>query len=211
MGGKNQGDSLNSLFAYKVCINLDRRPERWERMKERFAQHGISHVVRFPAIDGLSMNIPDTWPYSAGHYGCLQSHLAVIREAQRDKTPTILIFEDDCIFDDEFNQKFSHYMRQLPGDWDMLLFGGTHFEEPIKVFDNIAKAKMTYLTHAYVLKHNTYKILIDLCEQGRGAIDDHTAALQKDFNCYCFVPDLVWQERIDSDTRPDLGIKNPSS
>jgi glycosyl transferase, family 25 len=202
MRGKNQGGDLNSLFPHKVCINLDRRPERWGRMKERLAQQGIRSVVRFSAMDGLRMSIPDTWPYSAGHYGCLQSHLAVLRLAQKKKAPNILIFEDDCIFDNEFNHKFPHYMSQLPRDWDMLLFGGTHFEDPIKVSDNIAKAKMTYLTHAYVLKRSTYDVLIELCEQGRGAIDDHTAALQKDFNCYCFVPDLVWQERIDSDTRP---------
>jgi glycosyl transferase, family 25 len=61
---------------------------------------------------------------------------------------------------------------------------------------------MTYLTHAYAVNRRIYDVLIELCERGHGAIDDCTAELQKDFNCYCFVPDLVWQERIDSDTRP---------
>lgn len=200
-GKKNQVDDLNNLFPYKICINLDKRPERWERMKERLAQQGIRSVERFPAIDGLRMNIPDIWPYSPGHYGCLQSHLEVLRLARKNEAPNILIFEDDCVFDTEFNQKFSQYINQLPSHWDMLLLGGKHFEAPIKVSDNIAKAKMTYLTHAYALPCSTYDALIELCEQGRGAIDDHTAALQKNFNCYCFVPDLVWQERIDSDTR----------
>jgi GR25 family glycosyltransferase involved in LPS biosynthesis len=200
-GQKNQADDLNSLFPYKVCINLDRRPERWERMKARLAHHGIGPVARFPAVDGLTINIPDAWPYTPGHYGCLQSHLAVLRLARENKAPNILIFEDDCIFDAEFNQKFPHYINQLPGDWDLLFLGGRHFEDPIKVSDNIAKAKMTYLTHAYVLNRSTYDALIDLCESGLRAIDDYTADLQKDFNCYCFVPDLVWQERLDSDTR----------
>ncbi len=201
-GNQNQINVLNSIFPYKVCINLDRRPERWERMKERFVQHEILSVARFPAIDGLRINIPDAWPYSPGHYGCLQSHLAVLKLAQKNKAPSIIIFEDDCIFDPEFNQKFPHYFNQLPGSWDMLLLGGRHFEDPVKVSDNIVRPTMTYLTHAYALKRGIYNALVELCEQGRGAIDDHTAALQKDFNCYCFSPDLVWQERIDSDTRP---------
>jgi GR25 family glycosyltransferase involved in LPS biosynthesis len=170
-------------------------------MKERFSQHGIAPVVRFAAIDGLGMNMPDEWPYSPGHYGCLQSHLAVLKLAKKDKAPNVLIFEDDCIFDPEFNKKFPHYINQLPGNWDVLFFGGRHFEDPLKLSDNISRAKMTYLTHAYALNSRVYDVLIGLCEQGRLAIDDYTAALQKDFNCYCFMPDLIWQERIDSDTR----------
>ncbi|HYP28553.1 MAG TPA: glycosyltransferase family 25 protein [Blastocatellia bacterium] len=197
-----RSDKLNSLFPHKVCINLDRRPERWERMKERFAEQGIGSVVRFPAFDGLRMNVPEAWPYTPGHYGCLQSHLAVLRSAQKNAYPNLLIFEDDCVFDPEFNQKFPRYMEQLPGDWDMLLFGGRHFEDPVQVSDNVARAKMTYLTHAYALNRRTYDALIELCEPGLLAIDDYTAELQKDFNCYCFVPDLIWQERLDSDTRP---------
>jgi GR25 family glycosyltransferase involved in LPS biosynthesis len=201
MGSKTQTDDLNSIFPYKICINLDRRPERWKRMKERFAQHGISPVVRFPAIDGSKVKTPATWPYSPGHYGCLQSHLTILRLARENEVPVILIFEDDCIFDPELNKKFASNIKQVPTDWDLLLFGGRHFEEPIKISDDVARAKMTYLTHAYAVNHSVYDVLIELCERGQGAIDDHTAALQKDYNCYCFIPDLIWQERIDSDTR----------
>ena len=153
-------------------------------------------------MNGLRINIPDGWPYSPGHYGCLQSHLAVLKLAQKNKAPNILIFEDDCIFDPEFNEKFLDYINQLPRNWEMLLLGARHFEDPVQVSDNIVRPTMGYLTHAYALKSGIYNALVELCEQGRGAIDDHTAALQKDFNCYCFSPDLVWQERIDSDTRP---------
>ncbi|HEX8136685.1 MAG TPA: glycosyltransferase family 25 protein [Pyrinomonadaceae bacterium] len=203
MESKNQAAELNRIFPYKVCINLDRRPERWRRTEERFAQHGISPVVRFPAIDGRGVTPPATWPYSSGHYGCLQSHLAILRQARENEVPVILIFEDDCVFDPEFNQKFVSQMKQVPADWDMLLFGGVHYEEPIKISDHVVRAKMTYLTHAYALHRRIYDVLIELCEGGQGAIDDHTVTLQKDFNCYCFVPNLIWQERLDSDTRAD--------
>ena len=33
------------------CINLDRRPDRWEKMKTQFIDHNIQ-VERFSAIDG---------------------------------------------------------------------------------------------------------------------------------------------------------------
>ena len=201
MESKKPADDLNSLFPYKVCINLDRRPERWRRMEERFIQCGILSVIRFAGIDGQSLQTPATWPYSSGHYGCLQSHLAILRLARENEVPVVLIFEDDCIFDPEFNQKFASCMKQVPADWDLLFLGGKHFEEPIQISENVARAKLTYQTHAYAVNHRIYDVLIELCEGGRGAIDDHTVTLQKDYNCYCFVPNLIWQERIDSDTR----------
>jgi glycosyl transferase family 25 len=192
---------INDLFPEKVCINLDRRPERWKKVAKQFARYGIRSVVRSAGVDGWKMNIPPAWPYSPGHYGCLLSHLAVLRAARNKGVASVLIFEDDCVFDEEFNQKFPHYMKQVPPDWDMLLLGGKHYQEPIKISDNIVRLRETYLTHAYALKHNIIAALIELCEQEQLAVDDYTVELQKSFNCYCFVPDLIWQERVDSDTR----------
>lgn len=193
---------INILFPNKVYINLDRRPDRMKKMEERFALHGIGSVVRYPAVDGLGINIPSTWPHSPGQYGCLQSHLAVIKTARENRLSNILIFEDDCVFDKKFKEKFGDYIERVPNDWEMLLFGGSHTEKPVWVSDDIVKPSAAYRTHAYAIGQGIYDPLIELCEQGRKAIDEYTVELQKTFNCYCFSPDLVWQEaRIDSDTR----------
>jgi len=197
---KSAGD-LDSLFRHKICINLDRRPDRWKKVEAGFARHGITSVVRHPAVDGLKMSVPSTWPYTPGAYGCLQSHLAVLRAARKKGMPNILIFEDDCVFDQEFKQKFADSIEQVPSDWDMLLLGGGHREKPVQISDHIVKVRGTYLTHAYALNQGIYDALIELCEQGQRVVDQYTVELQKTFNCYCFVPNLVWQERIDSDIR----------
>ena len=73
--------ALTKLFPHRVCINLDRRPERWERMQARFAAAAVGAVERFPAVDGGAGGVPASWPYSSGAYGCLRSHLAVVRAA----------------------------------------------------------------------------------------------------------------------------------
>ncbi len=206
MRGKREqsaGD-INTLFRYKICINLDRRPDRWKKMEAEFACHGITSVVRHPAVDGLKVSIPSTWPYTPGAYGCLQSHLDVLRIARKKGTPNILIFEDDCVFDQEFNQKFAYYIEQVPSDWDMLLLGGGHHEKPDKVSDNLVKSRGTYFLHAYALDSGIYDALIELCELGQRVVDQCTVDLQKTRSCYCFVPNLVWQERIDSDIRTDV-------
>src|ERR1700757_3327843 len=57
---------LTDLCPYRVCINLDRRPERWKRMDSRFSEFGLLPVERFSAVDGLKMPIPVNWPESPG-------------------------------------------------------------------------------------------------------------------------------------------------
>ena len=97
---------LNSFFTHKVCLNLDRRPERWARMKERFAKHNIADVIRFSAIDGERVSVPSGWNSSAGAWGCLQSNLSIIQMAREERWPHVLIFEDDVVFDENLGSKF---------------------------------------------------------------------------------------------------------
>src|SRR6266436_1644423 len=121
---------IDQVFPYKVCINLDRRPERWQHMRRKFDQHGIRSVRRFSALDGDDMKLPANWVHTPGAYGCLLSHIQVVREAQRLGVSSVLIFEDDVVFDDQFEKKFGACIEQLPPDWYMLFFGALHKDEP---------------------------------------------------------------------------------
>ena len=110
---------LNQLFPHKVCINLDRRPERWQRMQAEFARHGVEDVRRFSAVDGSTVQLPANWKHTAGAYGCLLSHIAVVQEARELGHKSVLIFEDDAVFDPEFEIKFGSFVEQVPFDWDI--------------------------------------------------------------------------------------------
>jgi GR25 family glycosyltransferase involved in LPS biosynthesis len=194
--------NVNDFFPDKVCISLDRRPERWEQAEAQFALHKINSVKRFPALDGWTLDVPTGWDGSPGAYGCLQSHLSVVREARRRRLPQILIFEDDVVFDSEFNDRFSRYIKQLPSDWDMLLFGGLHvYVRPQKVSENISKITSSYSTFAYALKQTVYDAFIELNSQSLEPVDKVNAILQQTFNCYCFMPHLAWVEENYSDTQ----------
>jgi hypothetical protein len=93
----------------------------------------------------------------------------------------------------------------VPSDWDTLLLGGGHHEKPDKISDNLVKATGEHIfAHAFALIQGIYDALIELCEQGQRVVDQCAVDLQKTRNCYCFVPNLVWQERIDSDIRSDV-------
>ena len=191
--------NLNDFFPRKVCINLDKRSDRWERMCARFAEHGIEGVVRFPALDGRALAPPRDWAASRGAYGCLRSHLAVVEQARREDWPSVLIFEDDTVLDPEFRDKFPRFIEQLPADWDMLLFGGIHYLPLIRVAENVIKIDHSLSTYAYAMRKPVYEGFIELNRRARGALDENNRELQKRFNAYCFMPHLAWVEEDYSD------------
>ena len=195
---------INQLFPHKVCINLDRRFERWEQMQNKFEQHGIHSVQRFAAVDGETSTIPANWDSTPGAYGCLLSHLEVVREARRLGLPSVLIFEDDVVFDDEFEKKFGDYIQQLPADWDMLFFGALHKDELIKVSENIGRITQSNSTYACVLRDTVFDAFIELNSKANDVLDVNSLALQKQFNCYCFLPHLAWVEFAHSDAQQKL-------
>ena len=53
------------------------------------------------------MQLPANWAHTPGAYGCLLSHLHVVREARRLGMASVLIFEDDVVFDDDLERKFN--------------------------------------------------------------------------------------------------------
>jgi GR25 family glycosyltransferase involved in LPS biosynthesis len=195
---------LNQLFAHKVCVNLDRRPERWQQMRARFARHGITDVIRFSAIDGEHVNVPSHWHASAGAYGCLQSNLAVIRHARDQGWPDVLLLEDDVVFDDELNARLPDFIAQLPSDWDMLFLGGMHRDEPVRVRDNVLKLTATTSTYAYAVRSTVYTAFLDTHADSPEPVDVRNRRLQQRFNCYCFFPHLAWVDGGLSDTQGRL-------
>jgi len=189
------------FFPHRVCINLDRRPERWERMQARFAAAGLGAVERFPAVDGRGGGVPASWPFSSGAYGCLQSHLAVVREARAQEQESILIMEDDVVFAEGFHDQFQERVRSLPADWDMLFFGCLHYEPPEPVAPGLGRLRISFSTFMYAVRRTVYDAFIFLHERGRYPVDRTNIILQKRSRSYCFIPHLAWVEDSYSDAQ----------
>src|SRR5262245_6196835 len=192
---------INELFPYKVCINLDRRLARWQQMQRKFDRSGIHSVDRFPAFDGENLQLPPTWAHTPGAYGCLLSHLHVVREARRLGAASVLIFEDDVVFDDSLQQKFDACVSELPHDWDMLFFGALHKDEPIKISDTIARITQANSTYACALRATMFDDFIELNSNTDDVLDNNSLILQRSFNTYCFMPHLAWVEADHSDAQ----------
>ncbi|AVA19952.1 glycosyltransferase family 25 protein [Rhizobium sp. LEGMi198b] len=88
-------------------INLDRSPERWERLRGQAAQYGLN-VTRIPAIDGKTIPERDRVDFQprqfiyhngrkllAGEYGCYRSHLLALQQFVASGEKMAIIMEDD--------------------------------------------------------------------------------------------------------------------
>jgi GR25 family glycosyltransferase involved in LPS biosynthesis len=156
-------------------------------------------VERFAAVDGTQLELPPGFPGPPGAYGCLLSHLAVVKQARENGMPDVLIFEDDAFFARGFDVRFSRYMGQVPGDWDLLFLGGNHSIEPLTISRNVVHVSSTLTSHAYAIKNTAYDYFIRYNENFPNIFDINNTHLQKIFRCYCFRPNLVGQEQGLSD------------
>jgi len=195
---------LDNLFPHKVCINLDRRADRWERMQAEFARHGIDQARRFSACDGNALVQPPHWQHTAGAYGCLLSHVQVVQAARESDHESVLIFEDDAVLDPEFTAKFASFIRELPDDWDMLYFGALHKDEPIRISDHVYRITKGNSTYAYALKRTVFDAFVELNTRAEQVLDVNAYELQQRFNCYCFLPNLAWVQSEYSDVQNRL-------
>lgn len=192
---------INRAFPYKVCINLDRRTDRWEQMRARFERHNIYAVRRFSAVDGQGSTTPDNWSSTSGAYGCLLSHLRVVQEARKQGESSVLIFEDDVVFDAQFSTNFNAYIKQLPRDWAMLYFGALHQDDLLEVSENIHRVRRACSTYAYALNYTIFDAFIELNSRADLPVDVTNHELQQQHACYCFMPHLAWVDSEASDVQ----------
>jgi glycosyltransferase involved in cell wall biosynthesis/GR25 family glycosyltransferase involved in LPS biosynthesis len=149
-----------SFFDAIYCVNLDRDTARWEQVRERFQELGISgRVRRFPAIET---------PHSH-HIGCALSHRAIIAEARRLALGNVLVFEDDVIFAADTLAVLEGAIQELRQQtWWMLFLGGHTWGESYPKANACefleVPGGMT-CSHAVAYNHTIYdRILADIPE-----------------------------------------------
>lgn len=134
------------------CVNMDRRPERWEFMQSQFARLRMP-VQRWPAVDGRELDVhalaagglinPKALPryflpdeqklfgvdLTAGGIGCALSHMQIWKDVVEnypdDGKSWFLVAEDDCQFSPDFSEeRLRSRLAQVPDDWEMVFLGG---------------------------------------------------------------------------------------
>lgn len=193
----NESADLHKKYDAIYCINLDKRPQRWDDAQQEFVKFNIIDVERISGVDGSLLEeskviSQDGLVVSKGDIGCSLSHLSVVKTAKKLNLNNYIVFEDDVEFHPEFNSLFNEYIKQVPNDWDAIYFGGSHQVSPIMVTENVAKLVKTYTTHAMIIKNTLYDSLIELWNKAE-KVDISISQLQNEFNFYGFIPSLISQ------------------
>jgi len=161
----------------KFVINLKRRPDRLELFKKHCP---FDDVIVIDGFDGKNMKneqsaieqdmVTRFTGLDPGEIGCFLSHLRVFNRIRRENIEYALIFEDDAIFCDNFIEKYSKIIQELPSDTDILYIGGRFepefmMEEHVRVSDSIVKHRIVNniilgspnhidrTTHAYIVSN----------------------------------------------------------
>ena len=184
---------FNKYFENIFCINLEKRKDRWDSFTEEMKKHSITGVVKYKGIDGGEIYNPTRM--LNGELGILLTHLSLIKECKNRNYENVLIFEDDLVLHENYNN-LGDYMNQVPNDWDFIYFGGNHVygDKPEKINDNILKLNYTVALHCVAIKNTMFDIIIDKLNKFENQVDACYADLHKSVNCYGITPNIALQK-----------------
>lgn len=132
-GGRIMSGGVRNLPV--LVINLDREPQRLERMQTRLDTLGIP-FNRLPATDGNHLGEVDRnlyyseslnrrryhRPLSAAEIGCYISHLRAWQWLLDHGHERAVILEDDVVFGEDFRTAID-LLPRLPQPWDVVKLG----------------------------------------------------------------------------------------
>jgi len=169
------------MFDRTFVINLDRRPDRWERFQSQFpVDWPFALPERWSAVDGEAVEVPEWFGAGAGAWGCLQTHVAIWWAQVENEWDSVLVLEDDAVFCRDAVQIMQQTMDLVPDDWDQVYFGGQHLDTndrapEVAVQDKLCRCRYTNRTHAYAIRQGFACEVIDYvdCPNDRNARIQH--------------------------------------
>lgn len=185
--------SINELVEHIYCLNLTRRPDRWEACEKEFEKAGIRDVEKFVATDGKTMPEGRIRP---GEMGITHSVMRVFSDAIVKNYSSILILEDDV----EFAEDLTEALSWAPEDWEILHLGGNHARgRPTRINDRISVPNKTLASHAIAFRRCVFERLFSLLNYTEQVVDVTYSDNLHQFKSYVFVPSIAWQKPSYSD------------
>lgn len=130
-----------------VVINLDEDTDRLAWMKGQLDRLGIA-FERLPAKRGDTLGHlsalfgpRESSRLTNGELGCYASHLSVLEQIERDRTPATLVMEDDLELGDSLRDVLAAVGR-LPAGWHIIRLSGTVKSATIPAGDISDRARL---------------------------------------------------------------------
>ena len=177
------------FFDRIYCISLEEREDRRRAAAESFAKVGIADKVEFVLVQPHPSNIEQ---------GMYESHMTCLRKGLEAGAESIVVFEDDIIFDRfdaEHFKQCTQFLAEHP-DWKVLLLGALIRESKKTTNPFIQKVGYQSLAHAYALNRSYAETLAYQPWQGI-VIDTIFRPLDNDI--YAVYPMFAFQNDFASD------------
>lgn len=194
--------NLNSVFAVKFYINLNKHDDRRRRIENELLDKQITNFERVPAVDRK-------WVKEArGHwdrarYAQALSHKMAIWRARQRRASNVLIFEDDALLVPDFHERLAAI--DLPEDWAIFYFGCQHLDRPSVVSKGLVRVARAWDMHMYAVNAKYYNQVMSVLTPGRRGDATHlnpcdlqVSSLHTELPVYAAYPNLAGQPREQS-------------
>ncbi|PHR91963.1 MAG: hypothetical protein COA69_09365 [Robiginitomaculum sp.] len=154
-----------------ICVNLDRRPERWKFMESQFEREQME-VHRFAGVDGMKRlpihgRMPlhrDKWPetltWNQGMAGSAASFCSAIMMAKYCEARTLLYLEDDAVLPQNWMHNLARQMEGCPKDWDIVNFGAWHVHPPEPANEHFHRCTLALNLHCVLIHSRSFDIIL---------------------------------------------------
>jgi hypothetical protein len=140
------------MFDACYYINLDRNTERNDAFQRRWRavkDWPFPEPVRIPGVE--ADNPPPQWK-TGNAWGCMMAHLNVHMHALTHGHNSVVVFEDDACFSNDFGGKVRRFMEIVPSDWQEIYLGGHHDLFPRRAADGVLLCRRTVGSWAYIMR-----------------------------------------------------------
>lgn len=214
---------LNKYFDKVFCINLLERKDKKEKIAARFKKldidvewftavtYGFTHKIVPFLVDNKICYFNRQYP---NEFGAALSHYTVIKKALLNDYDQIFVFEDDALFDKNFNDKIPNYLDALPNDANMCMLYSFMFKilpQNIRVNKYWMKSYKAWSLMAYGMDKKMMKAYIQSQDQMFMISDHVTFQLQErsKLNIYSAIPSIcIPDTEIGSNIRNDMNYEN---
>ena len=187
---KTEVSAKNWEFFDKIyCISLDERMDRRADASAQFEKVGLADKVEFVIVKKHPHNIEQ---------GIFESHLTCMEKGIRAGADTIVVFEDDILFERFSPADLKNCIDFLSTNshWKALFFGCLVSGSKKTQNRSVLKIKYRCLAHAYVFSRKFAESLVSISWR-KIAYDDLLRSLNDKF--YAIYPSFAFQSNMRSD------------
>jgi glycosyltransferase involved in cell wall biosynthesis/GR25 family glycosyltransferase involved in LPS biosynthesis len=213
---------LNKLVDNVYILNLERRKDRMYKINYLMNKYNIIYQ-RVNAIDGKDKHVINdynelknkkhTLITNSFAYGNILSFINILKDAINKKYNKILIFEDDIICHNNFNNILNK-INNIPDDWKILYLGSSQrigTINKIKKYNNYYIANESRGTFAFIIDSSIFKEVLLLWEKKDMNVDMSLSIIQNKYICYVMWENLIISDLINSDIHKDRNLISYSS